>query len=126
MRLKEMRMMWQDILLQAMDELVQANDVNKTVNGSQHAAIMERAIRATRDSVAHSIKFAEDLNYPDVTFVAIDDSEMAVIEHAIVEFAWNVMQNFGPDQHFRVKVDEFVNEWSQTDWRVYVPQGKVN
>lgn len=118
-RLKTISMEWSDLLLQALEELAKANDVNASVNSSLIAKIMTTPIRQTTELVKSQIELSEHLGDSDFTLVALGDSDFGVLEHAVVEFAWNVIQNFGPNQHFRIKVSEFITAWESANWRFH-------
>lgn len=92
--------------------------MNATVNSSLPARAVLGQIQRTKEIVESQIAFAESMRYPEFILVANTDSDAAVIEWAITEFAWTVMKNFGPTQHFRIACDEMVREFSEIEWRM--------
>jgi hypothetical protein len=115
-RMKTMRMMHSEMLVNALTELHQETKSNAEVNPLPARSVLSQ-IERTKEMVESQIQFAEQMRYPDFTIVAFTDSDEAVIEWAIVEFAWTVMQNFSDGQHFRNACDEMVKEFDEAEWR---------
>jgi hypothetical protein len=116
-RMKTMRMMHSEMVIHALTELHQETKMNATVNASLPARSVLAQIERTKEMAESQIEFAEQMMYPDFVLVSFTDSDEAVIEWAIVEFAWTVMRNFSEGQHFRNACDEMVKEFDQADWR---------
>lgn len=116
-KLKTIRMMHSEMMVNALTELHQETKMQATVNLSLPARSVLSQIESTKGMVESQIAFAEEMMYPDFVLVAFTDSDAAVIEWAIVEFAWTVHRNFSEGQHFRNACDAFVQEFDQLEWR---------
>lgn len=116
-RMKTMRMMHSEMIISALVELEQENKAKATVNGSHTARIMANEIRRTKEMVESQIAYAEQMMVPDFVLVALSDSAEAVIEFAILEFAWTVYRNFSEGQHFRNHCEAMVKEFDELEWR---------
>jgi hypothetical protein len=116
-QMKTMRMMHSEMLVNALTELHQECKMNATVNASLPARSVLSQIERVKGMVESQIAHAEQFMYPDFTIVAFNDSDTAVIEWAIVEFAWTVHRNFSEGQHFRNCCDEMVREFDELEWR---------
>lgn len=116
-QLKVMRMMHSDLIIQALEELRQENKVNATVNGSLPARGIADQIERTIGMTKSQISFCRQMMYPDVTLVAISDSDVAILEWAILEFMWTVRKNFSEGQHFRKNAEAMLTEWDEMEWK---------
>lgn len=112
-----MRMMHSEMVVHALTEFHQECKANATVYGSHTARIMLPQIERTKQIVESQIAFAESMLYPDFVMVANIDGDEAVIEMAILEFAWTVQKNFSEGQNFRTACNAMVQEFDEMEWR---------
>lgn len=115
--MKTMRMMHAEMMVNALTDLHQECKSNATVHGSLTARIMLAQIARTKELVEAQISYAEQFLYPDFVMVANNDSDQAVIEMAVLEFAWTVQRNFSEGQHFRNACDAMVKEFDEMEWK---------